>query len=208
MKRLFWADLLIALLLISCATTGMAVTEDAISAKQTMDETLTALQRAYEEAPLDRSVSYNWAFALASLNEYEKSLQVITPALEANPDAVRFYTLKAYCEKMLGRLREYERTYEALLELDEAYTAISLELMHHYEAMFEHEKAAEKARLVLKYEKDNEEALEVLGKTDSFYSLFRSDEKAITEYRKRNEPPVFPPISELSGLELLPLTDS
>ena len=106
MKRLFWADLLIALLLISCATTGMAVTEDAISAKQTMDETLTALQRAYEEAPLDRSVSYNWAFALASLERYQEALEVITPALEANPDAVRFYTLKAYCEKMLGRLRE------------------------------------------------------------------------------------------------------
>ena len=207
MKRLFWVNLILICLLTSCATFSDSLKEEAASPGKTKSETLLTLEKAYSADPEDRNVSYNWAFALASEGKLEEARSVASASLALYPETVRFYTLKAYTEKELGMLRKYEKTYEALLLLDEAYTAIALELMHHYEALFEHDKACEKARLVLKYEKDNAEAIAVLARHDAFYALLKPEEEEKVPYRKRNERPDDPPIHDLSRLELLPLTD-
>ena len=207
MKRLFWASLIISIALSSCASSADALKEEARTAGKTREDTLSSLEKAYVTAPEDKSVAYNWAYALTSDKKYAQALEVVSHAVTIHPDTVRFYTLKAFAEKSLGLYREYEKTYESLLVLDEAYTAVALELMHHYEALFEHEKAEEKARLVLKYEKDNEEAIAILSRTDSFYRLLAPEEEEKKPYAKRNEQPSEPPIRDLSRLELLPLTD-
>ncbi|MGN0907371.1 MAG: hypothetical protein ACI4NM_09510 [Bullifex sp.] len=207
MKRLFWVSLILSIVLSSCASSADALKDEAKTAGRTREETLSSLQKAYAAAPEDKNVSYNWAYALASDGRYAESLEVSSHAVSLHPDTVRFYTLRAFTEKSLGLYREYEKTLESLLVLDEAYTAVALELMLHYEALFEHEKAEEKARLVLKYEKDNEEAISVLSRTDPLYRLLSPEEVDKVPYRKRNELPAEPPIRNLSDLELLPLTD-
>ena len=202
MKKLFLVEIIV-FLLISC-TTSKGVSS-ALTPLVTKNDTLEALYKAYEDNPEDKSSSYNLAFALASEKKYNEALKIIDKALELHPEIVRFYTLKAFIHKTLYNFTEYEKTYEKLLEIDSAHSAVALELMNHYEALFEHEKAKRMASLVLKYEKDNEEALRVLYSNDEVLSVLIKD-KDNSSNSYKYEVPKIPNLNSIT-FNPLPLSD-
>ncbi len=203
LKRLFLVEI-VFLLLISCSTTSSVSSSSALTPLESKDETLSALINAYKLNPDDKSTSYNLAFALASEKKFDEALKIIDKALSLHPQIVRFYTLKAYIHKELFQYYEYEKTYEQLLELDSAHSAIALELMNHYQNMFRYSDAKRMASLVLKYDKDNQEAKDIFFKDDS--SLGSLSEKK--EDSKSSYTYAIPTIPDLSTISFnsLPLT--
>ena len=199
MKKLFLVEILIVLL-ISCTTNSVSV-NSALTPLESKDDTLLALYKAYDSNPDDKSTSYNLAFALASEKKYDEALEIINKALKIHPEIVRFYTLKAFIHKSKFDFREYEKTYEKLLELDSAHTAVALELMNHYDSLFEHEKAKQMAKLVLKYEKDNEDALRILYSDDEVLSVLTKEKENKTSPYKYE----IPQIPDLSSISFNPL---
>lgn len=203
MKKLFLVEIIL-LLMLSCTTNSVS-DNLALTPLESKAETLSALNKAYEQNSADKSASYNLAYALTSEGRYAEALEIIDKALELNPEIVRFYTLKAYICKATFNYPEYERTYEKLLELDSAHTAVALELMKHYEALFESEKAKKMAALVLKYEKDNKDAIRVLYSNDEVLSAITS-EKEDSGNQYKYEKPQIPDLSSIT-FNPLPLTD-
>lgn len=203
MKKLFLVEIILILML-SCTTNSVS-DYLALTPLESKAETLSALNKAYEQNSADKSASYNLAYALTSEGRYAEALEIIDKALELNPEIVRFYTLKAYICKATFNYPEYERTYEKLLEIDSAHTAVALELMKHYEALFESEKAKKMATLVLKYEKDNKDAIRVLYSNDDVLSAIAS-EKEDSGNQYKYEKPQIPDLSSIT-FNPLPLTD-
>lgn len=204
LKKLFLVEI-VFLLLISCSTTSSVSQSSSLTPLESKDETLSALINAYKLNPDDKSTSYNLAFALASEKKFDKALKIIDEALSLHPQIVRFYTLKAYIHKELYQYNEYEKTYEKLLEIDSAHSAVALELMNHYQNMFRYSDAKRMASLVLKYDKDNQDAKDILFKDDS--SLSSLSQKK--EDSKSNYTYAIPTIPDLSTItfEPLPLTN-
>lgn len=204
LKRLFLVEIVI-LLLISCSTTSSVSSSSALTPLESKDETLSALINAYKINPNDKSTSYNLAFALASEKNFDDALKIIDEAIILHPQIVRFYTLKAYIHKELFQYYEYEKTYEKMLEIDSAHSVVALELMNHYQNMFRYNDAKRMASLVLKYDKDNQEAKDIFFKDDSSLgslSLIKEDSKSSYTYSI----PTIPDLSTIS-FNSLPLTN-
>lgn len=168
MKRLFWVNIIVLLLLLSCTTLDSE--KEAIIKSDTLkrEDRAKYLESFYSESS-SQELSYNYAYYLLENKDYDNAMNVIENAIAKYPDAIRFLYMKAFIERSESKLYSYEKTLLSILEKDKADTISREALITLYENLKYKDKSIDMALSTLDYSIDNKTALNALAHYIDFF---------------------------------------
>lgn len=165
MKKLFLASLLL-LALVSCST----ISDEEIIKNGSSLKGREA-QEYYASSPVESArIEYNLAYSYLETKDFDKALQIALSSQEKYPEYIRFYTLEAYCMKMMGNREGYINSLIKILDKDPGYIAIHEMLLSAYIEEEEKDKIIECAKSLLMKDHKNELALNALAPYIPFYA--------------------------------------
>ena len=171
MKKLYWASLILLIVLVSCQTTSVVSVED------TSSSTYLLSQLEEEE---NRETRYNYIYSLYTEGEYEKVIAESEIAAEMYPEYTRFLKIKALSEKKTERDEAYSETLALILEKEPGDEELRDMYLESLLTLGKEAEAVEYAKKTILLYPENTKAIEVLGKKSEFYAFLfeNTDENA------------------------------
>ena len=161
MKKLYWASLILLIVLVSCQTTSVVSVEDTSSS-------LYLLSQLEEEE--NRETRYNYIYSLYTEEEYEKVIAESEIAVEMYPEYTRFLKIKALSEKKTGRDEAYSETLALILEKEPGDEELRAMYMESLLALSKEDEAVAYAEKTILLYPENTKAMEVLANRSAFYA--------------------------------------
>jgi tetratricopeptide (TPR) repeat protein len=161
LKRLFWASLILLIVLVSCQTTKDVSVEDTSSS-------LYLLSRLEEEE--NRETRYNYIYSLYTEGEYEKVIAESEIAAEMYPEYTRFLKIKALAEKKTERDEAYSETLALILEKEPGDEELRDMYLESLLTLGKEDEAVEYAKKTILLYPGNTKAIEVLSSRSGFYA--------------------------------------
>ena len=162
MKKLYWASLILLIVLVSCQTTSVVSVED------TSSSTYLLSQLEEEE---NRETRYNYIYSLYTEEEYEKVIAESEIAVEMYPEYTRFLKIKALAEKKTERDETYSETLSLILEKEPGDEELRNMYLESLLALGKEYEAVEAAKETILLYPENAKAMEILGKESAFYAF-------------------------------------
>ncbi len=169
MKRLFWASLILLIVLVSCQTTKDVSVEDTSSSSYLLSEL---------EEEENRETRYNYIYSLYTEGEYEKVIAESEIASEMYPEYTRFLKIKALAEKKTERDEAYSETLALILEKEPGDEELRDMYVESLLKLGKEDEAVEYAKKTILLYPGNTKAMEVLSSRSGFYAylLEKTDE--------------------------------
>ena len=162
MKKLYWASLILLIVLVSCQTTSVVSVED------TSSSTYLLSQLEEEE---NRETRYNYIYSLYTEGEYEKDIAESEIAVEMYPEYTRFLKIKALAEKKTERDETYSETLSLILEKEPGDEELRNMYLESLLTLGKEDEAVEAAKETILLYPENAKAMEILGKESAFYAF-------------------------------------
>ncbi len=162
MKRLFWASLILLILLSSCTTAKAVSGEDTTSSARLLSEL---------EEEENRETRYNYIYSLYTEGEYGKVIAESEIAAEMYPEYTRFLKIRALAEKKTGRDEAYSETLALILENEPGDEEMREMYMDSLLALQREDEAVEYAEKTILLYPGNTKAMEVLSRKSGFYAF-------------------------------------
>lgn len=128
-------------------------------------------QEYYASSPIaSAKIEYNLAYSYLETKDFNSALQIALSCQEKYPDYLRFYTLEAYCRKMLDDTLGYQEALKKTLSVDPGYVEVYEMLLSSYVDKEDKENTIAYAKELLKIDHKNETALKALALYYPFYA--------------------------------------
>lgn len=128
-------------------------------------------QEYYASSPVESAkIQYNLAYSYLETKDFDKALEITLESQRIYPGYIRFYTLEAYCRKMLNDTEGYQEALKKTLGINPGYIEVYEMLISSYADNEDKENTIAYAKELLRIDHKNETALKALAPYYPFYA--------------------------------------